>query len=291
MIALIAVMTVIALVLVVLAFERIQRNPASGEVAPVPTFSLGVTPAPTASSTPTPTATPVEESSERFLTTSDSGILWRGVAGSCADGVSPSLERSEDGGQTWEDVTPQYLGITQIAAIAATGTATQATIVASIGEDCRLQGLRTFTDGEFWEVYEDVLPSATYLSFGETAQLMTSGATVDTPCAEPRSARGADGRVALVCDGEAQTFQDGEWAALDVPGAIAVAVQDDAVVVAHAADSCDGIALSVVRDDSGPVDTGCAEGLDPGSPTAIASDGDAIMVWSGDQMASIGLGG
>lgn len=296
-VGLVSLIALVVVVLSVLALQRAQNTSHGGEVAPVPTFSLGVTPGPSPSdgSTPGPTGDvpsvePVERSAERFLATGGEGVLWRGIAGSCADEATPVLERSIDGGSTWTDVAPYYLQVSQLAAVEP-ADGTQATIIASVGPDCVTQGLATFTDGEFWEPYEDVLASATFLSPADPAELVAPGATVEAPCDDARGARGSDGLVALVCDGEAQYLADGEWASLGVNGVVAVATLDDGFVVAHAAGDCDGLAISMVLTNADPSRAACAEGLDSASPTAIAAYANGIAIWNGDEVETVTLDG
>src|SRR5690606_7419317 len=124
---------------------------------------------PTASETPVAPAPSYDRSEERFLVVGD-GVLWRGIAGACGS-AEPLLERSTDGAATWIDVTPEYLGIGQLSALN-TFAGDQSEIVASMGETCDVQALRTFTQGQFWEPYPEVLAVSRYLEPTDATTVM-----------------------------------------------------------------------------------------------------------------------
>src|SRR3546814_11031113 len=86
--------------------------------------------------------------------------MWRGIAGECG-AAAPLIERSGDGGQSWEDVTPGYRGIGQVISLDSFA-GTEAETVARMGAGCETQALRTFTQGEFWEPYPEVLAASRY---------------------------------------------------------------------------------------------------------------------------------
>lgn len=308
--AVVGVATGIA-VLVVSAYGHTTRTASVGSAAPIPTFTLGVpTPAPTAMPTPLPSpdsmptaqtlqaptasaeAPPVvARDAERFLTAGSgagSGVWWRAVAGECGR-AQPLVERSTDGGATWRDTTPLSAGIGQIASLDAFQQV-QAELVAGIGPSCEPQALRTYSEGEFWESYPDVLSISRYVQLSNPAVVATINGSVNAPCADARSLRARGDLVALVCDHVAYVADSsGAWNPLPTVDAVAVGVALDGVVVAHVEDLCSGLALTryVAGDPAQPVAAGCATQADALAPTAVAASADGLLVWSGDSLSVV----
>ncbi|MFG3399321.1 hypothetical protein [Streptomyces parvus] len=279
----VAVLTVGAVGLTVLALQHVQAAPADREVAPVPTFSQ---PAPVPSAQPTPRATPdvqvpsYDRSQERFLAVAD-GVLWRGIAGACGS-ADPLLERSADGGASWANVTPVYLGIGQLSALHAFA-GSQAEVVASIGETCEVQALRTFTQGQFWESYDDVLMNSQYVDPANPHNILGLADTSTSPCADTRALNVSGSTVAISCDGLAYTLAaDFSWTLLPLENVAALAVTDDEVTVAHVAEGCAGLALARFAGTGVATDLGCLADVDAAAPTAITVSDDDVLMWSGD---------
>lgn len=290
-IAAVALLAVGVGILSAVAFQRVNTTTEGGTAAPVPSFTLGVdpsTPAPTPTSVPTAEPAPPRET-ERFLSIG-SQAMWRATAGGCG-AAEPRVERSGDGGETWSDVTPRYLGLGQVASISAF-SAQDTEIVAGVGEGCETQLLRTFTDGEFWESYPEVLAGYRYLDLADSSLVhLGRAATADAPCTQARSLRAERDVITLVCDQRAWVWNGSEWSRLSATRVVAVAVDDGAVLAAHTADGCAGVmvtrfAASASADDPGaPI--ACAEGLNPDSPVAIEDAGDSVLVWSGDSFVRV----
>jgi hypothetical protein len=285
------VLAVATILLVVLALQSVRPAPVDGSPVPTSTFTREPRPVSTGAASATPTSTPTAASpasypreQERFFAIGSDG-WWRATAGSC-DGPAPLIEHSVDGGETWEDVTPTYRGIAEIATLNAFA-GSEAEVVAGVGAACETQALRTFTQGEFWQPYDDVLAASRYTDPANPASVVTPGGAVAAPCAEPRSFRVAGGIVALVCDGRAFVLGDGAtWQALQATDAVALTIAGDAVLTAERAADCEGVAVTRWTGDGfSTVDSlGCAAGVDPAAPLALAdADGEAL-VWSGDAL-------
>lgn len=284
--AAIAVVAVAAIVLSVAAIERVRLEPTAA--TPIPTFTFGaqsgITPSPkpaipSPSTTPPAALPPAAE--QRFLSVG-SGGMWRATAGACG-GPPPVVERSVDGGRTWTNVTPTYRGIAQVMSLSAFA-GTEAEMVAAVGPDCEVQALRTFTQGEFWDSYPDVLAASTYVGPENPARLVTPDGRRPAPCAEPRSVRAAGGTIALVCDGIARLSAGADWRELGP--AAAVGLTSDAVIVAGTSEGCDGTGLTRMPLAGGAAQpAGCAAGAT--GNIAIAPDGTSIWVWSADAVARI----
>jgi hypothetical protein len=287
---LVAVLAIGAIVLSVIAIDRVRSPQASAEPAPAPTFSFGgaATTEPTPSSTPAPVSAPTyPQAEERFLSIG-SGGMWRGVAGECG-AADPLIERSADGGRTWENVTPGYRGIGQVVSLDAFA-GTEAETVARMGADCETQALRTFTQGEFWEPYPEVLAASRYLDPTAPNRLITPNGAIDAPCADPRSARAAGTTVALLCEGTAYALgSNGEWLPLPTPDAVAVAIAGNQLLIAARSTTCQGLEVSTLSgsgfSESAPL--GCAA-VDPAAPVAVASFDNGALLWSGDSITPLG---
>lgn len=290
---LVGVLAVATIIAAVVALDRVRPAEPTSEALPVPTF----TPAPQRATTPTattPPATPTTppgsraaagwpHAAERFLSIGTEA-WWRATAGECG-GAGPVIERSADAGRTWSDVTPRYRGIAQVLSLDAFA-GSQAQAVAAMGAECDVQALRTFTQGQFWESYPEVLAASRYALPRDPGQVVTPAGTVPAPCANARGLRAAGDTIALVCDGTAYRFSGTSWAPLPVADAVAVAATAQAVLVGAAASGCDGVLVSrVAGDQVEPL--GCAVGADPAQPIALASSGSTVTVWSGDALIPV----
>ncbi|MFT4305339.1 MAG: hypothetical protein QM604_00450 [Microbacterium sp.] len=254
----ILLLTVIVIALAVAALSRTSASESVGTAQPVPTFTVASTPTPTPTPTPTATAVAAPGAAERFLAMG-SGVWWRATAGACG-GAAPTLERSDDSGATWTDVTPAYLGVAQILALD-TFAGDQAQIVALVGSSCETQALRTFTAGEFWESSPDVLAASTYLSPTDPTSVVTPAGTVAAPCTTPWGVRAESGTTGVICDGVAyQLTASNTWTALATDAA-ALTVGDGAVTVATTAE----VAV----------------------PAAVALDGTTLLAWSGESVQAL----
>ncbi len=280
-------------VLGIAAWSRANPAPAADATAhPVPTFSLGVrTPAASSPATPAPAPAPAEYplESERFLAVGP-GALWRATAGRCG-GASPLVERSIDGGASWSDVTARYLGIGQVASLDPFA-GTEGELVAGLGAGCAANALRTYTQGEFWESYPDVLAVSRFVDLGDAGLVRLGGsATTRAPCPEARGLRATGDVVVLLCDGTPFAWRGGSWIALPAPGAVALAISGGDAVVAHVDGGCSGLALTrfAGADPIAGTSVGCAPGVDAAAPVAIAAGGGGrYLVWSHDTLSTVG---
>jgi hypothetical protein len=281
---LVAVLAIGVITLAYLAITQSRGGVIDGTPRPVPSFTLDPTTAPT----PTPSAPPASTTvativapgaAERFLSVGD-GALWRGTAGVCGE-VEPTLERSTNGGQTWIDVTPRYLGIGQLISVDAFA-GSEAEIVALMGDDCELQALRTFTQGQFWEPNDDVLAAATYLDPANPATVITPDGDVAAPCPAPWALRADGDAMGLICDGTAYALVDDQWQPAGA-GVLALATSDGAIVTAGAAADCTGLLVTTSA-------AACAPDVSPAGPAAIAASGGSILIWSADTWSSLPAG-
>ncbi|MEN2740508.1 hypothetical protein ABCS02_22170 [Microbacterium sp. X-17] len=279
---LVSVLAVGVIVLSAFAVFHGRDAVASDQTAqPVPTFTRG--PAPTATPTPTPTAKAAAApgAAERFLSMGD-GVMWRATAGACG-GALPLLERSTDNGATWSDVTPIYRGIGRIDRLDPLA-GVQAEMVAGVGAGCPTQAMRTFTSGQFWDFYPDVLAASSYIDGAHPGTIVTPTGPITAPCPTAYGLRGsASSTLAIICNGHAYTLSSSKaWTDLGLSNAVAAAVSDDEIIVAHTATDCAGVKVSAVRvGTSAPTSVGCLAGASPSAPLALAADGANTIAWTG----------
>jgi hypothetical protein len=273
----VAVLAVLVVAIAALAFQHARPSDAAATAAPVPTFSLGVDAGLT---TPSPTAATPPSAGDRFLTVG-SDALWRATAGRCGE-TEPRVERSTDGGRSWTDITPRYKGIAEVGTLDPLG-GSAAQMVAALGDNCDVQGIRTFTRGRFWEPNKDVIAPARYIDFHNGGVVVTPDGEIAAPCPSAHGLRATGPVVALVCGKTAYVLSGGSWMKLPATGVAAVAVSSGTVIVAHDGNQCRGLTLTEYPEarwsTGNPV--GCAVDADAGKQTAIASGGGGVYVWSG----------
>lgn len=295
-IALVSLLAIVAVGLSVAAVSRADPRPVGDPVA-TPSAAATPAPSPTPSITPTPTPTPtlalpaLAPAQERFLALDSTGTAWRATAGSCASGEPAVLERSSDDGATWQDVTPRYLDLRQIVAVTPFAPG-ESEMIAAVGPDCAVEGLRTYTQGVFWEQYAGVLDGKSYLSVGDPAIPVTPIGAPPPPCAAPTSLSVDNTAATLVCDARTLVWStgDAEWREVPVRPARAALLTDGTITVAHAAADCVGVAVSrAPLSELGAAQTTCVPGVDPAAAAALASDprGGAAL-WSGDTLVRVG---
>ncbi|MDQ1218355.1 hypothetical protein [Microbacterium arborescens] len=281
-------LVVVALTALALQTDRGAQPAVAPTAGPVPSFSFRSEGRPPATPSPTPTAAPAASGAdERFLARSAEGTLWRATAGACG-AEEPVVERSDDDGTTWADVTPRSRGIGQVRALSGL-SGTEAELVADLAE-CAPQLLRTFTQGRSWDPYPDLLARATYPSGSAPTVLASPSGEAPLPCASPASVRVGAQQTALICEGVPYTrVGTGAFAPLPLTDAVALDVLGRSTAVARVdAGTCDGaLSLSWV-DAAGAVSAPeCIPGTDPAAPAAIAAFEDEVIVWAGDTVATI----
>lgn len=270
---LVSVLAVAAIALAVFALT--PRTPP--ESRPLRTTAPSLAPSPSSSPSASASSAPIAPvaapgADARFLA---AGVqaLWRASAGDCGT-VPPLLERSTDGGRTWTDVTPRYLGIGEILHVEAFA-GTEARIVARMGAACETQGLRTFTQGRFWEEDAATLAAATYVDPTAPAVVVTPSGRVEAPCPSPWGAQGDADTLTLVCEGVAQQWNGAAWQVV-AERAVAVTWTADGARAARTDPSCAGLIVGDACLADAPV-----------GPTALAAASDALWLWAGDTVRSV----
>ena len=281
-VAIVIVLAIVVGALAWMAYARAQTPPP--EETPRVTPTMGVkttTPTPTPTPTPTSTVAAATGAAERFLAISD-GDIWRATAGECGV-TAPVIERSTDQGATWTDVTPTYRGIGQVLSLEPYA-ADQAYIVALMGDACELQGLRTFTYGQFWEPNDDILANATYVDPASSNTIVTPAGAMDAPCEVPTSVNGITETTALICGSEAGAIANASaWQSL-TPNAVAVHVSNENEIATLTSDpaTCDGLVSTYAG-----IST-CVPGLSPDNAAAVTVVDATPWLWSGDTVQAVG---
>lgn len=281
---LLTVIVVTAVGLTALALEHVRGQPMTGVKTSVPPPTAApsdeATPTPSPAAEATPFAISYEGSQERFLTAS-AGVLWRGTAGRCGSD-SPLIERSVDMGSAWTDVTPTYRELAQLIALDPSADG-QAEIISLAGPGCPVQGFRTFTQGEFWDPYPDVMSNAQYIDPASPGSVLAAAGPVAAPCPDARNLRAEADMLAVICGGTAfRSGQDSDWIEL-APRVAALDFDEGDIIIAHESAPCPGLTLSrITLGDSRPTGIGCVENADPLAPTAVTVFGDDVVLWSGE---------
>jgi hypothetical protein len=148
-----------------------------------------------------------------------------------------------------------------------------------MGEDCELQALRTFTQGRFWESYEDVLAASTYVDPDDAATVVTPDGDVAAPCAAAWGVRAASSVTGLICDGTAYVLADGEWQP-SATAAMGLAIADGELVAATSIPECVGLLITAST-------AVCNEDASPAGPVAVAASDDDLLIWSADTWSTV----
>ena len=236
----------------------------------------------TPSSAATATEADVVEE-RRLLAVADEVTGWRATTGAC--GVPGALERSVDGGATWEPVPVDLAPLTRLRVLE-DGT------VAAVGGDAGcLPRYLTSADG-VWEDRPDLLVGSWYLMPAGASRVMTPLGETDAPCTE-----GALGLVAVDVSRAAALCQDGSvlrsvdsgasWAPMTVDGPVlAVGADSQGYVLAGRSPSCEGIAVtSSTPDETTGAAVGCAPLTAADDEVAVARAGAAVWLWAAGEAA------
>ncbi|WP_028497239.1 hypothetical protein [Microbacterium sp. UNCCL10] len=268
----------------VLALQSTATSAPIGSARSAPTFDFGDR----ASGTPTPSATvppaATADAAERFLAI-DGSDVWRATSGVCG-GAAPVVEYSSDGGDSWVDVTPD--SAVQVVALATLGSRASE-VVAATDATCAPTVLRTYTAGNAWQSYPQMLGATTFVSPQDRSSVTAASTALSAPCAEARSARTSRSVTGIVCDGSAFVWSNDEWTTL-APDAVALDAVAGTIVVAHVSDECEaGVTVTQFTEVEG-AELGCISDVDAAAltdvaaPAALSLLGEDLVFWSGDSV-------
>lgn len=268
--------------LAVMAYEHGNPEVQAETAGPAPVFTLGVQVTPTPSAPPAPAPTPETPREERFLAIGTSA-WWRATSPACGEG-EPLLERSTDAGASWSDVTPRYLDVREILALEPF-LASEAEIVAARGGGCGVEALRTFTQGEFWSPYPEVLSASTYL---DESTIHRRGTPTEAPCANPHGLQAAGDTLTVVCDGRALALTDAGWWTSPTVGVVDAAPVGEQIAVAALTDDCAGVEVSrETPGDPASESLVCVPTDSTEIALTISPSDSGIVLWAGDVVTQV----
>ncbi|SFN36017.1 hypothetical protein [Mycetocola miduiensis] len=280
--------------LVAFALNANSARTATGELRLSSTASASTTPTP--SVTPTLTVAPTVAVSQRLLAAISVDVAWRGVVGTCPDGLS-ELEYTNDGGESWAVVDPARATGANTLVRVALGSTSEAHVVTLDGE-CAPQLVGTFVAGEAWEDYSSNLGSYWYVDPADRGNIHAPDGTVAAPCESvvAIATRSSSEAVALCADQALFATSDGgaEWSStISVPGAVAIDASADGYVIAVAAQGgCVGTSVVMLAGGEPSEPVGCFGEAAPSGQTSLAAAGDnALWLWAGDNFAQSTDGG
>jgi hypothetical protein len=265
------------------------RTPASAQADPEPTA--------------TPTAGPAA-APERVLSVLDEETAWRSTVGACP-GTAPTLERTTDGGSTWQ--SSDIAGIADVAGVAAIQLTSedQASVVALAAEGCAPVLALTYVGGDDWVAYPDRAAGTWFVDPGTPSRVHSPSGDRTAPCSTvvslaPRDARNA----AVLCADHTvhRTIDAGAtWSEpVAVAGSVAIAGADDGYLLATTGSGttgsadCAGVTVTTLPDGGTAPDAEAACAV-PSAPepgqVALATGGGSAWLWAGDSIVTSEDGG
>ncbi|GAB2683824.1 hypothetical protein [Thalassiella azotivora] len=288
------VVVVADVVLVTLALRGPASPDRSGtlsgdaQVAASPTQTPVPTPVPTETGPPPP---PAGAPTNRLLDVVSDQAAWRAVVGSCPAGGS-TVQRTDDGGLTWEDAGVDLPSVVRLKADAAS----TAFVVGQDAEDCEPAFSRT--TGEDWRRSASSLEVAWFVSPSDRTTVSSPAGAFPGPCGGPLvdvAPVTSDEAAALCPDGSVHLTQDGAatWSPVAaVPGAVALTDQAGGYLVAVAGDpTCAGLVVTRIGAEDAPQPVACAPASGTPAEVALSAADDAVWLWAGDAVLRSDDGG
>lgn len=219
---------------------------------------------------------------ERLVVNADATTAWRATVGQC--GSPGTLERTVDGGQTWEPL-PSDLG--PVSRLRVLGP--QSLVMIGGAEECTPTYLRSSDAGSSWTPAGEYLAGSWYLDPADPGTLAGPRGAAPAPCAAMDLAALDTSDAAVLCAGGTLTLTvDGgaSWAEVPAPvTATAIGTTDAGYVLAGSHGAC-GDAVAGAR--TGPDGTAQGEptcAVAGTGPLAVAGTAGALWLWAGDQVA------
>ncbi len=248
--------------------ERSTTPPAKHEPAPLPSPM----------ETPSVDAVPAE----RVLVNADASTAWRATIGSCdSPGI---LERSVDGGLSWEELPLELAPISRLRVLSA-----QSLFAIGGGEGCEPTYVASSTGGRSWTTNDEYLIGSWYLVPDDRDALATPVGELPVPCEAAELAAVDALHAAVLCtDGTLSVTPDGggSWTETDAPlHALAIGVAEQGYVLAGASDSCnESVALRPIDLMGDALDEETCADAQPvaADELAVSANGGATWLWVGE---------
>ncbi|TNC19707.1 hypothetical protein FHE66_02330 [Georgenia sp. 311] len=222
--------------------------------------------------------------SGRLLVNVDGTTAWRATAGSC--GEAGTVERSVDGGLTWQELPVDLAPVSRLRALGP-----ESLSVIGGGAGCAPTYLSSSTAGASWTANDQYLDGSWYLVPGDTDLMGAPAGTVETPCEAVQLAALDTAHAAVLCADVslALTADGGATWTRHTPDvrARAVGLTDEGYVVAGAWEACaDTLAVALIRPDgSAGEEPTCSGVVAPsGEDLAVSAAGGRVWVWTGDEV-------
>jgi hypothetical protein len=266
-------------VLVAIALNRDDAVDAQ-VAAPIPTFGSSSTPKPT----PSPSVAPAPEAAPRFLVAQTEMVGWRATRGGCA-GIDSIVESTEDGGVTWEPLSPPELH--QLVGMSSTSTST-VRLLGRAGSSCAVGSFASFTGGQFWNFYPGSTGEFVFLDPANPMAIHSDGDNLLAPCSANEVHTRGDA-IAAGCDDQflERDGTTGAWLSVATPGLLAFSPSDTGYTLALAGvDGCPGVSVQSLVSPIGsvpPITLGCLVEETTPTEVTLATVGSTVWLWSGDR--------
>jgi len=254
-----------------------------------PNAERGPSAAPESTPEPTPeaTASPQLAPPTNRLSAVDATTAYRAASGTCSSTTTAVLEKTTDGGATW-NASPVFTGMAAVVGLEAVSD-TYAYLVGLQGDGCQPTVALTYTSGaDFVNSPERLMGNWYADPATPTVIHAPSGGNVAAPCAHVVQLAAVDERHAGVLCSDGQVFQTADagaaWGSAGAAsGVTAIGGDGDGYLLAVAgAPTCEGVEVQrVALEGTATTRSGCAPVPAGGVADAISSGGDAVWVSAG----------
>lgn len=223
----------------------------------------------------------------RFISLGVDDQVIRGEFGSC-EGEPGWAEVSQDGGFFWELSNTIVQEAMQVLGVRiGTGGYVEMTTLDTV---CEPFLLRSYIGGYSWQYAPGEVESRWYFNPLNASAINTPFGQIEAPCEviQLSVSESATSAAVLCQDSTVMTSTDeGQtWSvAGDKTGAVAVAAQDDRILIANGyADECNGVQLQTVSGGDAANVGSCLDVSPASDQIAIAAFAGDVAVWSGDTL-------
>lgn len=258
-----------------------------------------VAPSPSTDPADVETATPLSPltAQSTYLAVVDGSTAYRASAGTCTPSTTASLEKSIDGGQTWNS-TPVFTGLSSVFRLGAMSE-TEVFLAGLDGKDCTATLATSYTSGGDFVQGPERLTGAWYVNPAAPAVVHSPTGDVAAPCDVVSQFASIDGSNAAVLCADRNLHQttDGgrTWSGpTSLSGAVALGENGTEYVFASTGSTaCAGLEISSITVAAVTATAlGCATTVtDPAPATAISGQGQDIWVDAAGQIVKSVDGG
>lgn len=225
---------------------------------------------------------------QRLLVITSELTAWRATVGDCDE--PGTIERSDDGGTTWQLAkVPELSPVTELETVGSDS-------LFAIGGDseCKARYLVTDAEGDSWKADNDALNSSWYRIPRDRTKIRVPGGRPSKPCTAGVGdlAEADEDNIMILClDGKLRLTRNAgrSWkGAGELAGGQAIGADRNGFVTASLTPGCNGVTVtpfvfkgqSLRRGDRQCAPTERAQS----GEVALDKEGDSVWVWSGDQV-------